>query len=314
MILAPMQGLTEVLFRHCYERCFPHVIDLAVSPFLSLTHGNLTEARDKVDDVLPENNVGSIPVVPQILGREPDLFVQLAHRLAELGYREVNWNIGCPMRRIAGKRRGSGILPYPDLVREVLEQVVPQLDGMTLSVKMRLGYHDPDDIFKLIPILNDYPLASVTIHPRTGRQQYGGQCDLERFGQAAAQLRHPVIYNGDIRTAADYEQILRRFPSVSDVMIGRGVLYDPLLPLRIKGASGEPEQAVLFLRALVDDILATLPTEQAKIRKIKEYWCLMWRITGISETASRTVLHTTTLAETLAAIEQILVSLQGNSD
>lgn len=310
MILAPMQGLTEVLFRRCYERCFPLAIDLAVSPFLSLTHGNLTEARDKVDDVLPENNINSIPVIPQILGREADLFIQLAHRLGELGYREVNWNIGCPMRRIAGKRRGCGILPYPDLVREVLEQVVPNLDGMSLSVKMRLGHHDPDDIFRLIPILNDYPLASVTIHPRTGRQQYGGQCDLTRFGQAVELLKHPVIYNGDIRTVDDYKHIRQQFPTIADIMIGRGVLYDPLLPLQIKGRAANAEQAVQFLRALLDEILATLPTEQAKIRKIKEYWCLMWRITGVSEAVSRTVLHTTTLAETIAAIEQILVPLQ----
>lgn len=310
MILAPMQGLTEVLFRRCYERCFPHAIDKAVSPFLSLTHGNLSAATDLIDDVLPERNEGSIPVVPQILGREPDLFVQLAQRLSELGYREVNWNIGCPMRRVAGKRRGSGILPHPALVREVLETVVPKLNGMTLSVKMRLGYNDPDDIFKIIPILNDYPLSSVTIHPRTGRQQYGGQCDLQRFGEAANQLRHPVIYNGDICTVADYRNIQKRFPTASDVMIGRGILYNPLLPLQLRDENPPPEQSIAFLCTLLEDIMECLPTEQAKIRKVKEYWCLMWRITGVTECDSRTVLRTNTLTETLAAIEQILVSLQ----
>lgn len=310
MILAPMQGLTELLFRRCYEQCFPHAIDSAVSPFLSLTHGNLSHSNEKIDDVLPDRNVGSIPLVPQILGREPDSFVQLAQRLGDLGYREVNWNIGCPMRRVAGKRRGSGILPYPDLVREVLDTVVPRLDGMALSVKMRLGYHDPDDIFQLVPILNDYPLASVTIHPRTGRQMYGGQCDLQRFDLAASQLRHPVIYNGDIRSVDDYQRIRRQFPQVKEVMIGRGVLYDPLLPLRIKGMETNNEQSIRFLRSLLDDILATMPTEQAQIRKIKEYWCLMWRVTGVSESASRSVLRTHSLQETLAAIEQILLSLQ----
>lgn len=310
MILAPMQGLTEVLFRRCYERCFPHTIDWAMSPFLSLTHGNLTDARDKIDDVLPENNVGSMPVVPQILGREPELFLQLAQRLAEYGYREVNWNMGCPMRRVAGKRRGSGILPYPDLVRELLDYAVPRLPDMKVSVKMRLGHSNPDDIFALIPILNDYPLASVTIHPRTGRQQYGGQCDLERFGRASGMLRHPVVYNGDIRTVGDYEQIRQRFPKIADVMIGRGVLYDPLLPLRLRGIESDAGQALHFLQCLLDDILSTMPTDQARVRKIKEYWCLMWRITGITELQARSVLRTETLDETLAAIEQILVSLQ----
>ncbi|KWW30065.1 MAG: hypothetical protein AUK63_1111 [bacterium P3] len=304
-----MQGLTEVLFRRCYEHCFPNAVERAVSPFLSLTHGRLSNAWDKIEDVLPERNTGSIPVVPQILGREPDLFLQLACRLGEMGYSEVNWNIGCPMRRVAGKRRGSGILPYPDLVRGLLETIVPRLDGMSLSVKMRLGYGQPDEIFALIPILNDYPLASVTIHPRTGRQQYGGQCDLERFGRAAALLRHPVVYNGDIRTVADYRDIWRRFPTIADIMIGRGILYDPLLPLRLHGETPEPGRSILFLRTLLDDILTALPTDQARVRKIKEYWCLMWHITGVSESAARAVLRTSSLDATLSAIEQILLSL-----
>ncbi len=92
MILAPMQGLTEVIFRRVYEECFPGAIQLAVSPFLSLTHGNLADAWDKIEDVLPENNIGSIPVIPQILGKESDEFITLSNRLYDIGYKEINWN------------------------------------------------------------------------------------------------------------------------------------------------------------------------------------------------------------------------------
>lgn len=309
MILAPMQGLTEVLFRKSYEHCFPGMIDKAVSPFLSITHGNLTHSWKKIDDVLPENNEDSIPVVPQILGREPEEFLQLVNRLHEVGYEEVNWNIGCPMRRVAAKHRGSGILPYPEEVQGLLGYVVPRLQGIQLSVKMRLGYYSPDEIFTLIPILNSYPLKSVTIHPRTGKQQYGGTIDQERFGKALQLLKHPVIYNGDICTYDQYRYIVGRFSTVADVMIGRGVLFDPTLPLQIKHQHYSISQVEKFIQTLISAILSQPISDEAKQRKIKEYWCLLWRSTGITETESRKVLHTQNLVEACRQIEKFLLSL-----
>ena len=189
LILAPMQGLTELLFRKAYHSSFPGAFDYAVSPFLSLTHGNLKDAEKKIDDVLPWLNEDSMTVVPQLLGREVEEFVDLSNRLYELGYGEVNWNMGCPMRRVAGKHRGSGILPYPEEVREVLDGVVPKLKP-ALSVKIRLGYRSPYEIDKIIPILNDYPLKEVTIHPRIGKQMYSGVPDLERMGEIIPSLKH----------------------------------------------------------------------------------------------------------------------------
>ncbi len=184
-----MQGLTELLFRKAYHECFPNALDYAISPFLSLTHGNLSEAWKKIDDVIPQANLGSMPVIPQILGKEPAEFVDLANRLYDIGYKEINWNIGCPMRKITAKHRGSGILPYPDEVKTILDTIIPQLRP-SLSVKMRLGLYNADEIFKLIPILNDYPLDNITIHPRTGRQQYSGQVDLNTFEEVLPLIRH----------------------------------------------------------------------------------------------------------------------------
>lgn len=297
MILAPMQGLTEVLFRRVYEECFPGAIPLAVSPFLSLTH-NIESARSGIqqsllEDVLPERNKGSIPVIPQILGREPEEFIALGNCLYELGYEEINWNMGCPMRKVAAKRRGSGLLPYPDLVRSILDTVVPALKPK-LSVKVRLGLKDPQEIFHLIPVLNDYPLASVTIHPRLGRQQYGGHPDMETFAQLLPLIKAPVIYNGDICTAADARRIKERFPQITDIMVGRGVLYNPTLPLEISSSSLITQHTTLvkhFIRRLVEEINATYPTDGSRIRKTKEYWCMLWKSLPISEQQAREVLR-----------------------
>lgn len=309
LILAPMQGLTELMFRKVYHRCFPGALDYAISPFLSLTHGNLTEAWEKIDDVLPEPNRDSIPVIPQILGKEPVEFIDLANRLFDIGYTEINWNIGCPMRRVTAKHRGSGILPYPDEVDRILGQVIPHLKPR-LSVKMRLGLKSPDEIFNLIPVLNNYPLLNVTIHPRTGRQQYTGQVDLDTFSRALPLLHHKVIYNGDICTPADYRRISQRFPSIQEFMIGRGILYEPLLPLKIKkGQPDNPAATLHFVQELLNAIQELPIREESRMRKTKEYWCLVRRSLPITEQQATAVLRAQTPSETNTKLRAILASI-----
>ena len=306
MILAPMQGLTEVLFRRVYEECFPGAIPLAVAPFIALTR-NLRFSTDnaQVRDVLPENNVGSIPVIPQILGKEPEEFILMANHLYALGYKEVNWNMGCPMRTVTAKHRGCGLMAHPDEVRTILDAVVPQLHGK-LSVKVRLGLKEKDEIFAMVPVLNDYPLTSVTIHPRLGRQQYTGVPDLETFGQVLPLLKHPVIYNGDICRPDDVRRIRERFPLVTDIMVGRGILYDPLLPLktRVSPQSTASQTPTRFIRRLMEEIRATLPYPEAAMRKTKEYWSLLWKALPISEMQARQVLR----AQELTVVDNLIDS------
>ena len=316
MILAPMQGLTELLFRRVYEECFPGAIRLAVTPFLSLTHNlhNLladgaqsSTLRHFMRDVLPEANKGSIPITPQILGKEPDEFIALGNRLYDMGYGEVNWNIGCPMRNITGKHRGSGILPYPDEVRAVLDAVIPELKPK-LSIKMRIGLRQKEDIFALVPVLNDYPLASITIHPRLGRQQYTGVPDMETFGQVLPLIKHPVIYNGDITSVADVQRIKEKYPAVADIMVGRGILYRPTLPLEIEGQPMSEEDRLQatkhFIRRMNEEIRKTAPSDESAIRKTKEYWCMLWRGLPISEAEARKVLR----EQELTSVDKLICS------
>lgn len=301
-----MQGLTEVLFRRVYEECFPGAIPLAISPFISLTH-NLHFSIDnaQIRDVLPENNRGSIPVIPQLLGKEPEEFVFISNYLYDLGYSEVNWNIGCPMRKVTGKHRGCGILPYPDEVRALLDAVVPRLKGR-LSVKTRIGLKDKEEIFHIIPVLNDYPLASVTVHPRLGRQQYTGVPDLNTFSEVLPLLKAPVIYNGDICTVADAQHIRERFPQVTDLMVGRGILYNPTLPLDLTSDSSltthHSSLTKRFIHRLMEEIRTTLPTEESVMRKTKEYWSLLWKSLPISEMEARKVLR----AQELTTVDNLI--------
>lgn len=307
LVLAPMQGLTGLPFRKAFHRTFGDVFDYAVSPFISLTHGNLTLADKKIYDVLPENNVGCIPVVPQVLGSEKQEFVDLANRLYEIGYREVNWNLGCPTPRVARKVRGSGLLPHPEKVEEVLEAVLSG-SAMRVSVKMRLGYSSENDIFDLIPVLNRFPLVNVTIHPRIGTELYSGELHLDSLRKVLPLLKHKVIFNGDINTLADFRKTKEQFPEIQDFMIGRGAVADPLLPIKIRRNDDVCDSTLIvsFIQNLCEEIGKLRIPERSKSNKLKEYWGMMRNVVAKNCRNNESPLYLSHFNEVVDAIIAIL--------
>lgn len=270
LFLAPLHGYTDYNFRNVYSRYYTG-IDAAISPFISLVHGEKINPR-RAKDVLPANNC-TMPVIPQVLGNEPELFIQLAEFLHGWGYEKINWNMGCPIKKITGKRRGSGLLPYPEFVRDVLEKIVPRIPQQ-LSVKIRLGLNDTNEIAQLIPVLNDFPLEHVTIHPRIGAQMYEGSIHHDVLKEYLPQLKHDIIYNGDIVTLQDYQAIQKRYPRIKKWMIGRGVFYNPLLPALIKGEpmhENPTEHFISFLLELYNE-LGLCKSELQSVNKAKDLW------------------------------------------
>ena len=230
LYMGPIRGGTDHIYRNAFARHFEG-FDLAVAPFINCINANKI-TRKYVHGLLPENNTG-MPVIPQILSKSADGFANLANYLTDLGYDTINWNLGCPFPQVANKHRGSGLLPFPDKIREFLDAVIPALRGR-LTIKTRLGREHRDEILALMPVFNDYPLGELIIHPRTGRQMYEGTPDLSAFGDCLALSRHPVVYNGDIRTNDDFNRLSERFPEIDRWMIGRMALVDPFLPGVIK--------------------------------------------------------------------------------
>lgn len=230
LYMGPIRGGTDHVYRNAFARHFKG-FDLAVAPFVTCINRNKI-TRKYVHGLLPENNTG-LPVIPQILSKSAEGFLHLADYLADMGYEVINWNLGCPYPQVANKQRGSGLLPFPHKIKEFLDQVVPALKTR-LSIKTRLGREHPEEIFALMPVFNDYPLEEIIIHPRTGRQMYEGTPDLSAFGECLEMSRHPVVYNGDIRTTDDIIRLSGRFPAVGRWMIGRWALVNPFLPGIIK--------------------------------------------------------------------------------
>ena len=115
--MAPLKGITDSLFRRVFTTHF-NGIDAAIAPFIN-PQTKATPSDKLLIDILPENNCG-LPLIPQVINNNGDDFISLANRLYDLGYKEINWNLGCPVPMIAKKRRGSGLLPFPDVIEELL--------------------------------------------------------------------------------------------------------------------------------------------------------------------------------------------------
>lgn len=306
IILAPLHGYTDFIFRNVYERYFTG-IDLAVSPFISLTHGDKINPR-KAKDVLPANN-HLIKVVPQILGNEPDLFIQMCDFLHNWGYDEINWNLGCPVKSIANKKRGSGLLPYPELLSDILGKVLPEIKQQ-LSLKIRLGYFNSDEIMNIIPVLNDFPLKNICIHPRIGTQMYEGDIHHNTLEKIIPLFKHELIYNGDIVSLESFNFVRKTYPEISQWMIGRGVFYNPFLPVEVKNnckidENGKKQVLQLFFKDLYHE-LAVQKAELSCINKIKDLWQLFCEIFEEKEIVLQQILHSQSFSEISEVTYQVI--------
>lgn len=272
LILAPLRGLTEEPFRTAFSRHFDG-IDEALAPFIATARAErLRDAH--IRDLLPEKQV--LPVVPQLLSNNPHDFLSLAHKLYDLGYQTVNWNLGCPYPMVTKKKRGSGLLPYPEMITAFLEAVLAELKP-GLSIKLRLGYYDSDEIRALIPVLNAFKLESVILHPRLGMQMYSGQADAEAFGTVAAQLRHKLIYNGDINSVTTFARLRRQLPDIDAFMLGRYLLVNPFLAEELQGCKislhDRRERFATFYAELFECYRAKISHPKHLMDRMKAYWC-----------------------------------------
>ena len=167
---APMEGVTSAVYRRTHHEFFPG-IDRYFMPFITPTvHQCLTPRQ--LRDVAPEANAG-VPAVPQLLTRSAPDFIWAAQALAEMGYDEVNLNLGCPSGTVTAKGKGAGFLVHPEELDRFLDAVFSACT-VRISVKTRLGMHDPAEFEALLAIYNRYPICELTIHPRVRQDFYKG--------------------------------------------------------------------------------------------------------------------------------------------
>ena len=221
---APLQGYTDVIYRNAHAACFGG-IDAYYTPFVRLEKGTFRH-RD-VRGIEPGNN--QVPhLIPQLIAPTAEKAEKILSLFIEKGYKEADINMGCPFPILAKRHNGSGILPYPEEVKALLS-LITKYPQINFSIKMRLGWEDPEECLKLAPIINELPLRQVVMHPRLGKQQYKGEVDLKAFEAFQHVCKHPLIYNGDINHIEDIHRIQEQFSGLAGMMIGRGLLANPAL-------------------------------------------------------------------------------------
>ena len=296
---APMEGITDSIYRHLHHQFFPGV-DRYYMPFLSPTvHRELTNRESRE---LPPANRESFLAIPQLLTKVPEDFLWAAEKCRELGYAEVNLNLGCPSGTVTAKGKGSGMLRDLDALDAFLEEIFSKTT-LPISVKTRLGFENPEEFPALLEIFNRYPIAELTVHPRVRRQFYSGDVDLAMFHHAVQNSKNPLVYNGDITDKTQISAILSGFPQVQAVMIGRGLVADPGM---LTPGGTDPQVLGAFMDALLEAYLTAFGGSRNAMFRLKENWNLVLsRLDGCEKLAKR-LRKTTDLAEFRSITREIL--------
>ena len=251
LLSSPLQGFTDFRFRNAFNNYFGG-IDTFYSPYIRLNGKRIIKPAYQ-RDILPENNIG-LEVIPQIITNDSDEFLFVANYVKQLGYKELNWNLGCPYPMVTKCGMGSGLINDSAKINEILTKVHSESD-IIVSMKMRLGYDNSQEILNVLPVLDTFPLKNIAIHARIGKQLYKGGVDLNAFQQCIETTKHKLYYNGDITSVAKFHEMQERFPTIDHWMIGRGLIADPFLPNMIKNNTTEYPENRLELFSKFHDTL-----------------------------------------------------------
>lgn len=251
LLSSPLQGFTDFRFRNAFNHYFGG-IDTFYAPYIRFNNKLIIKNSYQLDLQLENNS--ELEVIPQIMTNSADEFLFVVDYIQELGYKELNWNLGCPYPMVTKRGMGSGLICDPEKINHILDRVHSETD-IVVSMKMRMGYEHPEEILNTFPILDNYPLKNIAIHARIGKQLYKGGVNLDAFQKCMEGTKHKLYYNGDITSVAKLKEMQTRFPSIDHFMIGRGLIADPFLPSMIKNnTSVYPENRWAIFREFHDTI------------------------------------------------------------
>lgn len=244
VLFAPLQGYTTGIYRKAHAEIFGGV-DAYYAPFLRMENGRPREKdlRDLDGDIEGDSGRGRDSIIgattiPQIIANSVNEFKTLADAIVQKGFTEIDFNMGCPFPMQVSRHRGAGLLSDAQTVKAIMDEIakLTAKESIKFSVKMRLGQNSPDEAFALLPILNDAPLAHITLHPRLGKQQYKGAIDFTAFVRFYEECCHSLVYNGDITSVSQMRKMESDYPKLAGIMIGRGLLARPSLAAEYKAA------------------------------------------------------------------------------
>lgn len=303
---APLQGYTDAVYRRAHARIFGG-IDTYYSPFVRVERGEIR--RRDIRDIDPENNPG-LQLIPQLIAPEVEKLEQIIALFIEKGHQKADINLGCPFPILAKRHNGAGMLPYPDEVKALLTTAVEKYPDIQFSVKLRLGWDNPEECLALLPLFNELPLTHIILHPRLGIQQYKGEVDLNGFEAFYKECSKPLLYNGDLHTLEDIQSITERFPRLAGLVIGRGLLSNPALALEYQqGKALSTDEIAKKVGQLHTEVYNSYQ-EQLQggdlqlLMKMKSFW--EYLLPDGDRKAKKTIHKTSKLSNYQAAVSNLL--------
>ncbi|MDW4099602.1 tRNA-dihydrouridine synthase [Staphylococcus saprophyticus] len=225
-VLAPMEDVTDVVFRHVVsEAGRPDVFFTEFTNTESYCHpegvhsvrGRLTFTEDEQ------------PIVAHIWGDKPDHFREMSIGMAEMGFKGIDLNMGCPVPNVATKGKGSGLIQRPEIAAEIIQAA--KAGGIPVSVKTRLGYSEIDEWRDWLRHVFEQDIANLSIHLRTRREMSKVDAHWELIGEIK-KLRDEIApdtlltINGDIPDRKTGLKLAEKY-GIDGVMIGRGIFHNP---------------------------------------------------------------------------------------
>ena len=299
---APMEGLTDSIYRQLHHRYFPG-LDRYYTPFFSPTVHRCLTPKERRE--LPPADTLSYQVVPQILTKNAEDFLWLAQMCQHHGYTQVDLNLGCPSGTVTAKGKGAGMLLDPEGLDRFLDAVFAKTP-LPVSVKTRLGFTSSDEFPRLLEIFNRYPICQLTIHPRVRSAFYQGAVDMEAFGYAAKNSRASLCYNGDLTCRADIRAIQAQFPQVEAVMLGRGLIGDPGMLCEQTVDTRVLEE---FCDALLEGYTQAFSSARNAMFRLKENWFYLIKGFTGGEKLYKALCKTTDVAQYKAITHEIFSTL-----
>ena len=296
---APMEGLTDRIYRDIHARFFPG-LDRYYTPFFSPTmHHSLTnkEARE-----LPMAVETPVCTIPQILTKSAEDFLWMANLCAERGYTEVNLNAGCPSGTVTAKGKGAGMLANTEELDRFLEQVFT-FSPLPVSVKTRIGVQASEEWPAILEVYNRYPIKELTVHSRVRKAFYAGTVEEDCFRYAVEHSKNPLCYNGDLNTKEDIDRVQKDYPEVEAVMIGRGLIARPDM---LSTDKADSQKLISFYDALLEAYLIAFGGSRNAMFRLKEHWHYLLPCFADSEKLGKKLRKTTDLQEYRTISREIL--------
>ena len=272
--LAPLEGVTDSIYRNTFSDYYGG-IDKYYTPFISPNSTCKFTTREWKDINPEKNDINS--TVPQLITNKAEHFLWAVGEIVPLGYKEINFNLGCPSGTVVAKKKGSGLLYYPEELDKVLYEIFSGLNNdVNISIKTRLGKAEPEEFYEILDIYNKYPISELTIHPRIQKDFYREPIRPEFFAYALEHSKAPLVFNGEVKTTEDIDNTFEKYPGINAVMIGRGIITNPQLALTYKNmieASGlDLDKFKSFHNSLLDQYTQVLSGDKPVLHRMKEFW------------------------------------------